>query len=103
MSENLYTILLYLMAIAFYGSGLLFWPVFRLRRGPTPRARKLRFVFFVTLSLLASLVGFLGVVALRGRFNHTWLPVTILFPLINLVSLVVSGTILLQRDETGET
>jgi len=33
---------------------------------------------------------FLGVVTLLGGFNHNWLPLTLLFPVINLASIVIS-------------
>jgi len=74
-----------------YGSGLLFWPVFRLfSRTPGPRAQRLRRIFFVTLCFLLPPGIIYGVVTLLGRFNHNWLIGTMWFHLINFVSLMCS-------------
>jgi hypothetical protein len=83
--------LTWLIAIPYFGGGLLVWPISCLfRRRLNDRCRWLRKVFFVTLIPLAVIGGILGAVAALGRFNHNWLPLTLLFPLINLASLCAS-------------
>ncbi len=81
----------FIIAVPWFTAGLLFWPAFLLFRGGSdPRARRLRQVFLVTFGALVGVGALLGVVALLGRFNHNWLPVTLLFPAINLVSIILS-------------
>jgi len=80
-----------MISITWFGVGLLFWPGFLIARGRSDsRARPLGRTFFVTLAALGGVGLLLGTVALMGRFNHNWLPVTLLFPLINVVSIVSS-------------
>jgi len=79
------------IAIPYFGGGMLIWPVFRMFGRPRDDcARRLRKISLFTLSALIALGALLGVVALLGRFNHNWLPLTLLFPLINLVSVAWS-------------
>ena len=80
-----------IIAIPWFGGGLLFWPAFLIFRGHTDtRSRLLRTIFFVTLAAVSGLAMSLAVVALLGRFDHNWLPLTLLFPLINFASIVCS-------------
>jgi O-antigen/teichoic acid export membrane protein len=81
-----------------YAGGLLFWPVFCLfRRGSDQHGRRLRKIFFLTLGSLVGLGALLGIVALLGRFNHNWLPLTLLFPIINLSSIISSIVTLFRK------
>jgi|SRR5579859_2910536 len=81
----------FIVAIPWFGGGLIFWPGFLILRGSSDsRARRLRGMFFITLTALAGVGALLGIVALLGRFDHNWLPLTLLFPLINLVSIIFS-------------
>lgn len=92
--------LTWIVAIPYFGGGLLVWPISRLFRPESnDRYRWLRKVFFVTLIPLAVIGGILGAVALLGRFNHNWLPLTLLFPLINLASLCGSFIGLFEKHE----
>ena len=80
-----------IIAAPWFAGGLFFWPVFLIVRGSSDsRARPLCRIFFVTLAALVGVGALLGIVALLGQFNHNWLPVTLLFPLINLASIIVS-------------
>jgi hypothetical protein len=79
-----------------FAGGLLFWPSFLILRGNSDaRSLRRRRVFLITLAALGGIGALLGTVALIGQFNHNWLPVTLLFPLINLVSIIISVTELL--------
>lgn len=81
----------WMIAVPYFAGGLLIWPIsFLFNVGRGDRFDWLRFVFLCTLLMLASLGGLLGVVALLGRFDHNWLPLTLLFPLINLASVCLS-------------
>ena len=81
----------WILAVPYFAGGLLIWPFsFLFNGGRGDRFRWLRFVFLCTLLMLTFLGGILGVVALFGRFNHNWLPLTLLFPLINLTSVCLS-------------
>jgi hypothetical protein len=89
----------WIISVPYFGGGLLVWPIgifFCDRKGE--RFRRLRFVFLCTFPALALLGGILGGVMLLGRFNHNWLPLTLLFPLINLISICCSLVGLFQRD-----
>jgi hypothetical protein len=91
----------WLIAVPYFAGGLLIWPLVSLfRRRLDERGRWLRMVFFVTLVPLGAIGGLLGVVALLGKFNHNWLPVTMLFPVINLLSIFfsISGVVLSRKD-----
>jgi hypothetical protein len=94
-------ILQFIAAIPWFTSGLMVWPAFLIFRGSSnPRARQLRRIFFVTLGALAGVGATLGVVGLLGEFNHNWLPVTLLFPLINFISIIVSVGELVRQQPT---
>jgi len=81
----------FLIAMPWFGGGLFVWPAFLIIRGSSDtRAPQLRRVFFVTVVALGGVGALLGIVALLGEFNHNWLPVTLLFPTINLVSIIGS-------------
>jgi hypothetical protein len=89
------------IAVPYFAGGLLVWPLISLfRRRMDERGQWLRAVFFVTLAALGCLGGLLGIVALLGKFNHNWLPVTMLFPIINLLSIFfsISGVVLSDKD-----
>jgi hypothetical protein len=80
-----------ILAIPWFGGGLLTWPAFLILRGSSDaRALRLRRIFSITLAALAGVGALLGTVVLFGKFNHNWLPVTLLFPIINLVSVIIS-------------
>jgi hypothetical protein len=90
-----------LIAVPYFAGGLLVWPLISIfRRRMDERGQWLRAVFMVTLVALGCLGGLLGVVALLGKFNHNWLPVTMLFPVINLLSIFfsISGVVLSRKD-----
>lgn len=76
----------WIIAVPYFAGGLLVWPIAWLVGCAGARGRRLRLVFLSTLVALGAVAGLLGVVALLGKFNHNWLPLTLLFPLINLVS-----------------
>ena len=80
-----------IIAVPWFGGGLLLWPAFLLFRGGSDsRSRPLRTIFFLTLAASCALGSFLGIVMLMGKFDHNWLPLTLLFPLINLASVASS-------------
>ena len=90
-----------IIAIPWFAGGVFIWPGFlTFRSSADPRAPQLRRIFVVTFAALGAVGVLLAVVALLGRFNHNWLPVTLLFPLINLVSIVLSVGIL-RHERTG--
>lgn len=75
------------IAFFYYGAGLMFWPIFQLfHRRWSPCAKHLLAVFVVTLSIL---IGYAILLIATWR-GHNWLPLLLLFPLLNLVSLLVS-------------
>jgi hypothetical protein len=89
----------FMIAVPWFGGGLLLWPTFLIFRGHSDaRSRPLRTIFFVTLAATAALSSPLGIVMLLGKFNHNWLPLTLLFPLINLASIAASIFIWSRRD-----
>lgn len=91
-----------IIAIPWYGGGLLLWPAFLIFRGRSDaRSRRLRKIFFLTLAAVGGLAMFLAVVALLGRFDHNWLPWTLLFPVINFVSIVISIAIWSIREHVA--
>jgi hypothetical protein len=91
-----------IIAIPWFGGGLLLWPVFLIFRGRSDaRSRPLRKIFFLTLAAVGGLAAFLGVVAFLGRFDHNWLPLTLLIPVINFTSIVVSIMIWCIRDHVA--
>lgn len=84
-------IVLVALGIMVYGGSLLVWPIFRLfNRTQSPRAKRLRRVFFVTLFFWFPLAATYAVVLIRGQFDHNWLKGTTWFYLINLISLLCS-------------
>ncbi len=92
----------FIIAIPWFAGGLLFWPGFLMFRGNSDaRAPRLRRIFLVTLGALAAVAALLGIVALLGQFNHNWLPVTLLFPLINLISVAASILRLVERGHVA--
>ncbi len=92
--------LTWIVAVPYFGGGLLVWPISCLFCQPsTDRYRWFRKVFFVTLIPLAVMGGIFGAVMLPGRFNHNWLPLTLLFPLINLASVCGSFIGALEKHE----
>jgi hypothetical protein len=79
-----------IIAVFYYGAGLMFWPVFQLlHRRWSPCAKRLSVVFLVTLGLL---IGHAAFLALAWR-EQNWLPLLLLFPLLNLISLLVSAAV----------
>ena len=91
-----------IIAIPWFGGGLLLWPAFLIFRGRSdPRSRRLRKIFFLTLAAVGGLAMLLTVVALLGRFNHNWLPLTLLFPMINLASIVISIVVWSVREHAA--
>ena len=81
----------WLIAVPYFGGGLLVWPVASLiGRSSGQRRRWLRAVFLVTLAVLGLLGVTMTAALLLGQFNHNWLPLTLLFPIINLVSVCFS-------------
>ena len=90
----------WIIAVPWFVGGLLVWPVASLiRRISGERRRWFRKVFLVTLTVLAALGGIMGTAMLLGHFDHNWLPLTLLFPLINLVSVCWSLVGLFKRNE----
>ena len=84
----------YLIAVPSLGAGLVFWPVFMaFHRRWTRQAKRLLVVFIVTLAIDAGLGGFFIFMWQREYFNHNQLPLVFLFPMINLLSLIVSGVV----------
>jgi hypothetical protein len=82
------------------GAGLSFWPVFQLlHRRRSPCSKRLAIVFFVTLGVLTG-YGVLLVSTWRG---HQWLPLLLLFPLLNLISLLVSTVVCLVSPKRYDT
>jgi hypothetical protein len=93
----------YMLAVPWFAGGLLFWPCFVILRGNSDtRSRWLRRIFLITLAALIGLGALLGIVAFHGQFNHNWLPVTLFFPIINLVSIIISAMGLFNGSH-GET
>jgi len=79
-----------IIAFFYYGAGLMFWPIFQLfHRRWSPCAKNLRTVFLVTLGVLIA-YGALLMATWRG---HQWLPLLLLFPVLNLLSLLVSAAV----------
>jgi hypothetical protein len=80
-----------IIAVPWFAGGLLLWPAFLIVRGSSDaRAPRLRRVFVITFAAVAGIGALLGIIALLGQFNHNWLPVTLLFPVINLISIIFS-------------
>jgi hypothetical protein len=92
----------FFIAVPWFAGGLLFWPSFLILRGNSDaRSLRLRRLFLITLAALTGIGALLGIVALLGQFNHNWLPATLLFPLINFVSIVASAITLLAGSRKG--
>jgi len=87
----------YIVALFYYGAGLMFWPVFQLfHRHWSPCAKRLLSIFLVTLGVLIA-YGVLLVVTWRGS---QWLPLLLGFPLLNLLSLLVSVVVCIESPKT---
>ena len=85
-----------IIALFYYGAGLMFWPIFQLfHRRWSPRAKNLLAVFLVTLAVLVAYAGLL-IVTCRG---HRWLPLLLLFPLLNALSVLVSLVVCLLSSK----
>jgi hypothetical protein len=92
----------FIIAVPWFAGGLLFWPghwIFR--GGAKPPRPEFKRIFRLTLGALAGVVVLLGMVALLRQLDHNWLPVTLLFPLINLVSIVFSVRSLVQKQSAA--
>ena len=90
----------WIIAVPYFGGGLLVWPIASLTgRIFGERRRWFRKVFLVTLAVLGALGGTMGTAMLLGHFNHNWLPLTLLFPVINLVSVCCSLVGLFEKGE----
>ena len=90
----------WIVAVPYFGGGLLVWPVASLTGRICGKRRCwFRAVFLVTLAVLGVLGSIMGTAMLLGWFNHNWLPLTLLFPLINLVSVCWSLVGLLEKPE----
>jgi hypothetical protein len=88
------------IAVFYYGAGLLFWPVFQaIHRRWSQCARRLFIAFSVTLVVLVG-YAILLVVTWQG---HGWLPLLLLFPLLNFVSLLASTVICLVSPKHHDT
>ncbi len=87
---------LIILALCFYFAGLLFWPVFQiLHRRWSPCAKRLLVVFSITSGALLG-TWFL-VFGFWGHCSIGWL----LFPVVNLVSLIASVIILIVSSKRG--
>jgi hypothetical protein len=85
-----------IVAVFYYGGGLMFWPIFQLfHRRWSKRAKNLLVVFVVTLGVLIAYAGLLTA-TWRG---HNWLPLLLLFPVLNLLSLLVSTIVWLVSSK----
>ena len=80
----------FIISLFYFGAGLMFWPVFQIfhRRWST-LARNLFIVFLITLGVLAGYAVLLCA-TWRGR---QWLPLLLLVPVLNLISLVASAAV----------
>jgi hypothetical protein len=84
----------------YYGAGLLFWPVFQLfHRRRSPCSKRLLMVFFVTLGVI---VGY-GVLLIATWRGSRWLPLLLLFPLLNLISLFISVVVCVASPKKYDT
>ena len=85
------------IAFFYYGAGLMFWPVFQLfHRRWSPCAKRLLTVFLASLGVLIAYAVLL-MVTWRG---HNWLPLLLLFPLLNLASLFVSALVCIASPKS---
>ena len=76
-----------IVALFYYGAGLMFWRIFQLfHRRWSACAKNLLVVFLVTLGVL---VAYAGVLMATWK-GHNWLPLLLLFPLLNVLSLLGS-------------
>jgi hypothetical protein len=90
------------IAVFYYGAGLLFWPVFQvLHRRWSRKAKRLLAVFLANLAVVLLLAGFFFVMWSRQYFNHNQLPLLLLFPALNLASLLVSAIITMEGNHGG--
>jgi hypothetical protein len=87
-------------AVLFYGVGLLFWPVFQLfHRRRSPCSKRLLIVFFITFGVE---IGY-GVLLLSICRGHQWFPLLLLYPILNLISLVISTVVFLVSPKKHDT
>ncbi len=86
-----------IIAFFYYGACLMFWPIFQLfHRRWSPCAKRLLNVFLVTLGVLIGHAVLL-VVTWQGQ---NWLPLLLLFPLLNVASLLVSAMVCIVSPKT---
>jgi hypothetical protein len=84
----------YLIAVPSVGGGLVFWPIFMaFHRRWTRQAKRLFVVFIITFAIDVGLGGFFIYMWQQQYFNHNQLPLILLFPIINFISLVASGVV----------
>ena len=93
----------YVIAVVlYYGAGLLFWPAFQvLHRHWSRKAKRLLVVFLANLVVVLLLGSFFVVMWSRQYFNHNQLPLLLLFPALNLASLLVSSVITMEGNHGG--
>jgi hypothetical protein len=92
----------FVIAVFYYGAGLLFWPVFQvLHRRWSRKAKRLLAVFLSNLAVVVLLGGFFLVMWSRQYFNHNQLPLLLLFPALNLASLLISCLIAMEGSHVG--
>lgn len=92
-----------LMYLLMYGAGLLFWPVFQVfHRRWTPCARRLFLVFFITLVIGLGYSAW--VFANWRRLTHDRSPLgeLLIFPFLNLISLLVSTLVFRASRKTND-
>lgn len=91
-----------LIAVFYYGAGLLYWPIHQLiYRRWSRKSRALLVVFLVNLAVVLGLGGFFAVMWSCHYFNHNQLPLLLLFPVLNLASIFVSGIITIGGQNGG--
>jgi hypothetical protein len=88
------------VAVLYYGAGLLFWPLFQLfHRRRSPCSKRLLIVFLATLG---AIVGY-GVLLAATWRGSRWLPLLLLFPVLNLISLFISTLVCLVSPKKYDT
>ena len=92
-----------LVAILYHVGGLLFWPVWRIVSGTDRKAlsRILLNIFWITLVVLLAIGALTAIIYRFQLLNYHWMPIFILVPAVNLVSLVFSVNAAMRFDKSS--
>ena len=79
-----------IISILYYAGGIFFWPIALFFVKDKDLKHRLFRVFAVTSLILLVLVGIIFIVYRFSLLDYNWMPIFLLFPLTNLISICIS-------------